>query len=164
MAVVSESDRPSHMARVSTLNYLPLRTPFPMSETRVFIVDDDVASAASLQALMMAVGIRADVFHSAESFLEAYDRQRPGCLLLDIRLGGMSGLELQKELVSSRAPLAIVMISGHADDADRCQAKSSGAIAFLAKPVDARELCDIVRSAISHEATTMVGSKPISSI
>lgn len=119
------------------------------SEKPVFIVDDDAASAASVQALMMAEGLTAEVYRSAEDFLAAYDGSTVGCLILDMRLEGKCGLELQQVLLSRGAPLSIIMISGHADVAMRDQARSKGAVAVLEKPYPASELCKWVHAVLS---------------
>lgn len=130
-----------------------------MVETKVFIVDDDMASAESLRALVNAIGYQTELFSSAESFLEAYDGKCSGCLVLDIRLGGMSGLDLQKLLVSSRSPLAIVIISGHADESERRQAKSAGAIAVFDKPFAGSEFCELIRLEMTRQQQSQLRVK-----
>ena len=105
------------------------------------VVDDDPASALSLKVLLEAYEYDVQVFHSAEEFLDSYDGQSPGCLVLDLRLTGMSGLDLQKDLAHRGVRLPIVMISGHADDKSHAQAIENGAIAFLQKPFSG---CDLV--------------------
>ena len=116
----------------------------------VFIVDDDEASLASLEALMKSEGLDAASYTSAEGFLKAYDGRSDACLVLDMRLGGMSGLELQQALISCGAPLPIIMITGHADEGNRNDAKSNGAIAVLEKPFCASELCKLVHGVLTR--------------
>ena len=128
---------------------------------RVFIVDDHAASTAGLQALMAAYGIALEAFPTAEAFLEAYDGFTEGCLILDIRLGGgMSGFDLQELLVAKEAPLSIVMISGHADDAEQSRALSNGARAFLTKPFSGAELCTLVRDELAQITEGRVAPLP----
>jgi FixJ family two-component response regulator len=114
----------------------------------VFVVDDDDAAAASVAALMGVVGLRALVFHSAEAFLDAYDGTGSGCLVLDIRLTGMSGLDLRKVLHQRGLEIPTILISGHIDS-DSCQeALRGGVVACLEKPYDGQELCTLVQSAL----------------
>ena len=116
-----------------------------MPDSTIFIVDDDVYAAASLQALLQAFDFTSTVFHSAESFLETYDGHTNGFLILDIRLRGMSGLELLKRLAANGSPLNVVIVSGHADTYDRHQALEYGAVTILDKPFPAEKLYEVLR-------------------
>lgn len=121
-------------------------------EPIVFVVDDDRASAASIEALIRSRGMQAEIHHSAEDFLAAYDPGRKGCLVLDIRLTAMSGIELQQELVSRGATLPIVMISGHVDRAMSERVLQDGAVACLEKPFPGEQLEAAIRSALERAA------------
>ncbi|MCA9218282.1 MAG: response regulator [Planctomycetales bacterium] len=114
----------------------------------VFIVDDNEASASSIKVLLSSVGLQAETYGSAEEFLAAFDPSRKGCLVLDMRLPGMSGLELQAELEEQNIDLPIVFISGHVNQEESQRAKHARAVACLLKPFDGRQLCEIVRSVL----------------
>lgn len=113
----------------------------------VYVVDDDESMRNALRRLLRSAGLRADVFASAQEFL---DRSRPGggCLVLDVRMPGMTGLELQKRLASTRPDLPVVLITAYATEALRQQALAAGASAFLTKPFEDRELLQAVERAI----------------
>ncbi len=122
----------------------------------VFIVDDDDAVRDSLSLLMRAAGMKARAFASAEAFLEDLDDDPDGCLLLDIRMPGMSGLELQARLAKTRTTLPIVFITAHGDVPMAVEAMRMGALDFVQKPFDDEELVGKVRAAMidghrSHE-------------
>ena len=117
----------------------------------VYVVDDDVASLMSIQALMSVGGYNVNTFSSAEDFLAEYDGREHGCLILDVRLEGMNGLELQKKLRVCGATLPIIMISGHADAIVHAEAKTNGALAVLEKPFSGSELRDWVRHALGQD-------------
>lgn len=110
----------------------------------VFIVDDDEAVRDSLRWLLEANGYRVKSFGSAEDFLEAYDPEQIGILIVDVRMPGMSGLELQEELIARNAPLPIVFITGHGDVPMAVSTIKKGAIDFLEKPFNETDLRAIV--------------------
>ncbi|HLU20435.1 MAG TPA: response regulator transcription factor [Pusillimonas sp.] len=110
----------------------------------VFIVDDDEAVRDSLRWLLEANGYRVKSFGSAEDFLEAYDPDQIGILIVDVRMPGMSGLELQEELIARNAPLPIVFITGHGDVPMAVSTIKKGAIDFLEKPFNETDLRAIV--------------------
>ncbi|MDH3376977.1 MAG: response regulator transcription factor [Gammaproteobacteria bacterium] len=118
----------------------------------VYIVDDDDAVRKSLCLLMKSVGLLAQGLASAQEFLEAYDRAQPGCLVLDIRMPGMSGLELQDRLVAERIELPIIFITGHGDVPMAVQALHKGAMEFLEKPFRDQDLIDRVQFALQRDA------------
>jgi FixJ family two-component response regulator len=97
----------------------------------------------------MSIGINTESFASAEDFLDAIDPVKAACLVLDIRLPGMSGIELQNKLIEEGVPLNVILISGHADAAQAAEALESGAIAVLHKPFSSDELCNQVRAALA---------------
>lgn len=112
-----------------------------------YVVDDIELNREMLAGLLSSAGIAASSYPSAQRFLSAFDPGRPGCLLLDIRMPGMSGLELQAELNRRGVVLPVVMITAHADVPIAIQAMREGAYEFIEKPVDNRHLLDVVRRA-----------------
>ena len=123
-----------------------------MSEqATVFIVDDDEAVRDSLSFLMRSVGLKTESFDSADSFLQAAPQQRAGCLLLDIRMPGMSGLELQGQLEGQGIHLPVIFISGHADVPMAVRALKAGAFDFVEKPFNDQLLLDCVQRAIEAD-------------
>ncbi|HEY9568734.1 MAG TPA: response regulator [Thalassobaculum sp.] len=112
-----------------------------------YVVDDIELNRAMLCGLLNAAGIEVSSFPSAQRFLGDFDARRPGCLLLDIRMPGMSGLELQAELNRRGVVLPVVMITAHADVPVAIRAMREGAYEFIEKPVDSRHLLDVVRRA-----------------
>jgi len=123
-----------------------------MSDPTVFVVDDDEPVRDAIGMLLDTVDLPYESYASAQEFLDAYDPARRGCLVLDIRMPGMSGLELQQRLEEMRAGLPIVFITGHGDVPMAVEAMKRGAQDFLRKPFDDDELLDSVRRALSAEA------------
>jgi FixJ family two-component response regulator len=115
----------------------------------VCIVDDDASLRRSLGNLLMSVGLRVQTFESAEAFLESVDRDRIGCVVLDVRMAGMSGVDLLRHLAAVGSRVPVIMLTAHADDDTRRRSLDAGATAFLAKPVRTSALLDAVRSALS---------------
>ena len=118
----------------------------------VAIVDDDESIRAALQGFMKEAGLPAQAFASAEEFLGSGDLNQVGCLVADIRMPGMSGLELQARLNADRRRMPIVFITAHGDESMKMQALRAGAVEFLAKPFDEEVLLDCVRSAMENRA------------
>ena len=121
-------------------------------EQTVFIVDDDVAVRDALALLLGLKGYRTAIFSSAEDFLAAYRKDWRGCLVLDIKMSGMTGLDLQSQLASQSVEMPIVIITGHGDAASARQALKSGAVDFLEKPLDEEQLVAAVGSALERDA------------
>ncbi len=119
-------------------------TTTPQSSQTVFIVDDDEAVRDSLRWLLEANGYRVKSFGGAEEFLSAYDPDQIGVLIVDVRMPGMSGLELQEELIARNAPLPIVFITGHGDVPMAVSTIKKGAVDFLEKPFNESDLRNIV--------------------
>lgn len=119
-------------------------------EATVFIVDDDDAVRDSLGLLMKSVGLKARVFDSAESFMENYKPADTGCLVLDIRMPGMSGIELQRELSNRKWELPIIFITAHGDIPMAVEAVRNGALDFVQKPFDDKELVGKIEKALSE--------------
>jgi two-component system, LuxR family, response regulator FixJ len=114
----------------------------------VFVVDDDPAMRDSLCWLLQSVDLHVETYPSADAFLAAYDVGRPGCLVLDVRMPGMSGLNLQDELRTRNIRLPIIMLSGHAEVPTAVRALKAGAIDFMEKPFSDELLLDRIRQAI----------------
>jgi FixJ family two-component response regulator len=114
----------------------------------VAIVDDDDLIRNALEGLMKAVGLPAQAFASAEEFLKSGQQGQTGCLIADIRMPGMSGLELQEHLNAERCKIPIIFITAHGDEKMRMQALRAGAVEFMAKPFDDEALLDSVRAAL----------------
>ena len=117
----------------------------------VFVVDDNPGVRSSLHRLMQSEGLAVETYASADEFLAAFDPARPGCLLLDVRLRGASGLDLQDELRRRKALLPIIVITGYANVPTSVRALKSGAADFLRKPVNPEALLERVRAAIDHD-------------
>ena len=124
----------------------------PPSDQVIYIVDDDDAVRKSLCLLMKSVGLVAQGLASAQDFLDVYDRAQSGCLVLDIRMPGMSGLELQDRLVADRVEMPIIFITGHGDVPMAVQALHKGAMEFLQKPFRDQDLIDRVQRALKSDA------------
>lgn len=120
-----------------------------MEKPVVFVVDDDESVRKALKRLMKSAEIKARTLSSAEDFLNQGCHNVPGCLILDVRMPGVNGLELQEELVKSGSTMPIIFISAHEDTPVREQAMKAGAIAFLNKPFEDQILIEKVNSALS---------------
>ncbi len=114
----------------------------------VAIVDDDDSMRNALDGLLKAVGFPAQSFASAEEFLESGQQHQTSCLIADIRMPGMSGLELQAHLNAERCKIPIIFITAHGDEKMRIQALRAGAVEFLSKPFDEEILLESVRAAM----------------
>jgi FixJ family two-component response regulator len=114
----------------------------------VFVVDDDRSVRESLRTLLTSVGMSVEVFATAQAFLSAPRGNAPGCLVLDVRLPGLSGLDLQRELAGAGATLPIVFLTAHGDIPMTVRAMKAGAVEFLTKPFRSQDLLDAIRHAI----------------
>jgi FixJ family two-component response regulator len=125
----------------------------PSSEIRptVFIVDDDRGLCAALSYLLQSVNLQCETYSSPDRFLAAYDPSRPGCLVVDVRMPGMSGLDFQNELASRDCRLPIIMITGYADVATAVRAMKGGAMEFLEKPFADQVILDSIQQAIDRD-------------
>ena len=117
----------------------------------VFVIDDDQSVRDGLQGLIRSVGLQVSMFGSTQEFLESERPDVPGCLVLDIRLPGMGGLDFQRELAKSKINLPIVFITGHGDIPMTVQAMKAGAIEFLTKPFRDQELLDAIQLGIARD-------------
>ena len=120
-------------------------------DTLVYLVDDEFAVRDSLALLIESTGQTVRSFESAEAFLNNYDPELPGCLLLDVRMPSMSGLELQGELLRRKISIPIIFISGHAGIPDSAKAFRAGAVDFLEKPFDNEILLERIEEAIKKD-------------
>src|SRR5262245_60341000 len=121
-------------------------------ESTVFVVDDDQAIRQSLQMLISSVGIGVKTYRSAQEFLESYDRSLPGCLILDVRMPGMSGLELQRTLRERDINIPTIFITGHGDVPVAVRALKDGAFEFREKPFSKQLLLEHIRDALKQDA------------
>src|SRR5499426_1362724 len=117
----------------------------------VFVVDDDGAVRESLGSLLGSVGLRVEAFRTAQEFLGRERPDAPTCLVLDVRLPGLSGLDLQRELTAQDTPIPIVFITGHGDVPMSVQAMKAGAVEFLTKPFRDQQLLDAVQRALERD-------------
>jgi two-component system, LuxR family, response regulator FixJ len=117
-------------------------------ETTVFYVDDDEAMCESIRFLMESVSLNIETFSSARKFIDSYDPARAGCLLLDVRMPEMSGLELQEQLRKRKINIPIIFITGHGDVPMATRAMKAGAVEFLTKPFNDQTLLDSIQNAI----------------
>jgi FixJ family two-component response regulator len=124
-----------------------------MTETHamVFVIDDDAAIREALQSLIRSVGLSVQTFASAREFLTSQRRDAPACLVLDVRLPGLSGLDLQRELAAAEIHLPIIFITGHGDIPMTVQAMKAGAVEFLTKPFRDQDLLDAIQQAIDRD-------------
>jgi FixJ family two-component response regulator len=121
----------------------------------VFVVEDDAAVREALSSLIRSVGLRVEVFSSAREFLRAKMSDTPACLVLDVRLPGLSGMDLQRELASADNLIPIIFITGHGDIPMSVRAMKAGAAEFLTKPFRDEDLLGAIRQAIARDATAL---------
>jgi FixJ family two-component response regulator len=123
----------------------------PEDTLTVFVIDDDAAVRASIQGLLKSVNLRSEAFATAEEFLHSKRADGPGCLVLDVRLPGVNGLDFQRELADAGIRIPIVFISGHGDIPMTVRAMKSGAVEFLTKPFLDQDLLDAIRQALERD-------------
>src|SRR5271165_6067341 len=131
---------------------LPMSTPVPI----VFIVDDDVSVRESLELLVRDENWKAETFASAQEFLDHPRKRVPSCLVLDLSLPGLDGLELQKQLAVEPVDMPIIFISGYGDVPKSVQAMKAGALEFLTKPLDSDTLVSAIRNALQRSSLALV--------
>ena len=124
-----------------------------MTETDavVFVVDDDASMRESLRNLIRSVGIRVELFASAQEFLRSKHPDVPGCLVLDVRLPGLSGLDLQRRTAETGLQIPIIFITGHGDIPMSVRAMKAGAVEFLTKPFRDQDLLDAIQQALERD-------------
>jgi FixJ family two-component response regulator len=123
----------------------------PTVESLVFVVDDDSSVRASLKSLLESIGLHVELFESADDFLKSNIPDTPCCLVLDVRLPGLSGLEFQEELAKAGLNFPIVFLTGHGDIPMTVQAMKAGAVEFLTKPCRDQDLLHAVRTALDRD-------------
>ena len=124
-----------------------------MKETKptIFIVDDDPSVRESTELMLKSVGFNVKTFVSAQDFLKANLQEDLGCLILDVRMPGISGLDLQEKLVSAKTPLPVIFITGHGTVPMSVRAMKAGAVDFLQKPFEEQDLLDAINRAITQQ-------------
>jgi RNA polymerase sigma factor (sigma-70 family) len=127
----------------------------------VFVVDDDPSVRSSLKFLISTVGLHVETFDSAETALQRLSSDAPNCLVLDVRLRGLSGLDLQNELAAKNCQVPIVFITGHGDIPMSVRAMKAGALEFLTKPFRDQDLLDAVRIALERDRARREQEKEI---
>jgi FixJ family two-component response regulator len=126
-----------------------------LNEALVFVVDDDASMREAISSLIRSAGLSVSTFSSAKEYLLQEPPNVPACLVLDVRLPGMSGLELQRELTAVNKTIPIIFITGHGDIPMSVRAMKAGAVEFLAKPFRDKDLLDAIRQAIKHDEKAM---------
>lgn len=122
------------------------------AEPRVFIVDDDAAVRDALEELVDSADMAVESFASGPAFLERYRPDCPGCLIVDVYMPGMSGLELQEELVARRMSIPVIIITGHGDVPTAIRGLKTGAVDFIEKPFQDQEILEAIQTAIEKDA------------
>jgi FixJ family two-component response regulator len=130
----------------------------------VYVIDDDVLIRDGIQSLIRSIGLHAVALGSAAEFMQAKRSDAPSCLILDVRMPGQSGLELQRQLNSAGIYIPIIFITGHADIPMTVQAMKDGAVEFLTKPVRSQELLDAVQKAIERDRELRKGQAELNAI
>ena len=135
-----------------------------MSSGTVFVIDDDANVRASLQGLLKSAGLRSECFETAEQFLEREASDGPSCLILDVSLPGISGLDFQQKMRTSGRNIPIIFITGHGDIPMTVKAMKSGALEFLTKPFDDQMLLTAVAQALERDSATRKADAHLASL
>ncbi|MGA6983651.1 MAG: response regulator transcription factor [Candidatus Sulfotelmatobacter sp.] len=117
----------------------------------VFVIDDDALTRDGIKSLIKSIGLRAEAFASAQDFMLAKRPDAPACLVLDVRMPGVNGLDFQRQLSEAKIHIPIIFISGHGDIPMSVRAMKEGALEFLTKPVRGQDLLDAVQKAVAHD-------------
>jgi FixJ family two-component response regulator len=136
----------------------------PADDPTVFIVDDDAGLRASIRGLLKSAGLRSEGFETAEQFLQRKRLSSPGCLILDVSLPGISGLDFQQQLRSTGLRIPIIFITGHGDISMSVKAMKSGAIEFLTKPFDDNELLNAVQQALARDSIRLAEEAEVAAL
>jgi FixJ family two-component response regulator len=121
----------------------------------VFVIDDDPSVRAAIRGLLKEVGLRAEVFASPQEFLQRKPTNEPSCLVLDVRLPGISGLDVQRRLAEAGLRIPIIFITGHGDISMSVKAMKSGAVEFLTKPFRDQDLLDAIQQALERDSVRL---------
>jgi FixJ family two-component response regulator len=140
------TETPSH-----TVEYSPMPSPIPV----VFVVDDDISVRESLELLIQNEHWRPKIFSSAQAFLDCPRELAPSCLVLDVSLPGLNGLDLQKRVAAERSDIPIIFITGYGDIPQTVQAMKGGAVEFLTKPFDDEVLLSAIRQALERSRVVL---------
>jgi FixJ family two-component response regulator len=127
----------------------------PATAATVFVIDDDAAMRASIQGLLKSVGLRSESFGTALEFLRSKRPDGPSCLVLDVRLPGVNGLDFQRDLADKGFRIPIIFITGHGDIPMTVKAMKSGAVEFLTKPFRDQDLLDAIHQALDRDRVTL---------
>jgi FixJ family two-component response regulator len=119
----------------------------------ISVIDDDDSVRESLQGLIRSVGFQVQIFASAEEFLQSDNLHQTHCLILDVRMPGMNGLELQRELADTHCEIPVIFITAHGNESARSQALKNGAVDYLCKPFSEEALLNAIRATLSLEVT-----------
>ena len=130
----------------------------------VFVIDDDVSVRDALEDLLHSVGLGVESFASTQEFLQSKLPDAPGCIVLDVRLPGPSGLEFQRTLMKSRVLLPVIFISGHGDISMSVQAIKAGALDFLTKPLHEQKLLDAIQTGIERDRARRAQEKDVAQL
>jgi FixJ family two-component response regulator len=133
-------------------------------ETRVFVVEDDPSMSVALKNLLKSVGLQAQLFPSAQEFMSAERPDVPSCLILDVRLPGISGLDLQRELSRTGIHIPIIFITAHGDIPMSVRAMKAGAVEFLTKPFRDQDLLDAIQVALERDRVRRVGETQLATL
>src|SRR5712672_2499108 len=126
----------------------------PTDVTTVFVIDDDALVRAAIQGMLKSVGLHSVTFGTPEEFLHSKRPNGPSCLVLDVRLPGVNGLDFQRELANAGVRIPIIFITGHGDISMTVRAMKSGAVEFLTKPFRHQDLLDAIHQALDRDRVT----------
>ena len=126
----------------------------PAAASTVFVIDDDPLVRAAIQGMLKSVGLRSETFGTPQEFLRSERLEGPSCLILDVRLPGVSGLDFQRELADAGIRIPIIFITGHGDIPMSVKAMKSGAVEFLTKPFRDQDLLDAIYQALDRDRVT----------
>ena len=132
-----------------------MKPPVQRVEQAVFVVEDDASVREALSSLIRSVGLRAELFSSAQEFLKHQRPDGPACLVLDVRLPGLSGLELQRDLAARGHSIPIIFITGHGDIPMSVRAMKDGAVEFLTKPFRDQDLLDAIQQSLERDRVAL---------
>src|SRR4029453_14259419 len=130
----------------------------------VFVVDDDDDVRVSIAELLRSAGLRSETFATAQEFLRREHGEGPGCLVLDLQLPGMNGLDVQRELAGSGASMPIIFLTAHGDIPTSVRAMKSGAVEFLTKPFDDEHLLDVIQQALERDQVARQNQHELSAL
>jgi FixJ family two-component response regulator len=137
----------------------PSATPPALREPVVYVVDDDASMRQALDGLLRSIGLQVQTFETSRDFLESAKRDVPGCLVLDVRLRGESGLVFQEQMEKNGLRIPVVFMTGHGDIAMTVKAMKAGAVDFLAKPFRDQDMLDAVASALARDSARLIAEQ-----